>query len=37
MTGEERIPDGDPSDDVALYGTGVNPLPWLPAAVGRSG
>ena len=37
MTGEERIPDGDPSDDVALYGTVVNPLPWLPTAAGRSG
>lgn len=28
MTGLSRIPDGDPSDDLPLYGTGVNPLPW---------
>ena len=28
MTGIRRIPDGDPADDLPLYGTGINPLPW---------
>lgn len=29
--GVHRIPDGDPADDLDLYGTGVNPLPYRPS------
>ena len=29
MTGIRRLPDGDPSDDDDLYGSGNNPLPWV--------
>lgn len=28
MTGVSRVPDGDPDDAVARYGTGTNPLPY---------
>ncbi len=29
--GDLRIPDGDPADDLDLFGNGVNPLPYRPA------
>lgn len=31
MTGLERIPGGDPDEALDLYGSGINPLPWLPS------
>ena len=33
MTGVMTIPDGDPSDELDLYGSGTNPLPYVPVPV----
>ncbi len=32
FVGMHRIPEGDPADDLDLYGAGVNPLPYRPSA-----
>ena len=33
FVGRERVPDGDASDDLDLYGSGVNPLPHRPEGI----